>query len=87
MQLDTEDDNSWIELTTCITRVKGPYIFENKIVPQRLIYKFENNDKIYLFTEKELGKFGREIQFNNDRKNATQNFSKEIVVSQDYFSK
>ena len=85
-QLDIEDDNSWVELTPGITRVKGPSVFEPNIAPQRLTkYKFQDSDEIYLFTDQELKKFWRGIKFNNEMKDAIQTFSKELVVSQDNF--
>ena len=85
-QLDIEDDNSWVELTPGITRVKGPSVFEPNISPQRLTkYKFQDSDEIYLFTDQELKKFWRGMKFNNEMKDAIQTFSKELVVSQDNF--
>ena len=84
-QLDIEDDNSWIELTLGITRVKGPSVFQPNIAPQRLTkYKFQDSDEIYLFTDQDLKKFWRGIKF-NEMKNAIQPFSKELFVSQDNF--
>ena len=85
-RLDIEDDNSWVELTPSITRVKGPSVFEPNIAQQRLTkYKFQDSDEIYLFTDQELKKFWRGIKFNNEMKKAIQTFSKELVVSQDNF--
>ena len=41
INIDIEDENSWVELTPGITRVKGPSIFEPNIAPKRLNkYKF-----------------------------------------------
>ena len=85
-QLDTEDDNSWVELTPGITKVKGLSVFEPNIAPQRLTkYKFQDSDEIYLFTDQELKKIWRGIKFNNEMKKAIQTFSKKLVVSQDNF--
>ena len=85
-QLDIEDDNSCVELTPGITRVKGPSIFEPNIAPQRLTkYKFQDSDELYLFTDHERKKIWRGIKINNEMKDAIQTFSKELVVSQDNF--
>ena len=35
-QLDVDDDKSWIELTTQITRVTGPYLFKPKEIVQQI---------------------------------------------------
>ena len=85
-QWDIEDDNSWVELTPGITRVKGPSVFEPNIAPQRLTkHKFQDRDEIYLFTDQELKKLWRGNKFNSELKNAIQTFSKELVASQDNF--
>ena len=78
-QLDIEDNNSWVELTPGITRVKGTSVFEHNLAPQRLTkYKFQDSDEIYLYTDQEIKKFWRGIKFNNEMKNAIQTFSKEL---------
>ena len=85
-QLDIEDDNSWIELTPGLTRVKRPSVLEPNIATERLTkYKFQDNDEVYLFTDQELKKFWRGVKFNQEIKNAIQTFSKGHVVSQDNF--
>ena len=85
-QLDIQDDNCWVELTTGITRVKEFYFFESNFAPQSLTKnKFKNSEETVLITDKELKKFWREIGFNNDMKSAIHTFSKEPIILQDCF--
>ena len=86
IHLDVDDDNSWIELTPQITKVRGPAIFKPHIVIQQIakIFTASIHASIYKY-EKKMASWNS-IDFNSNMKGNLKHFTKSFFAKRESFS-
>ena len=85
-QLDVDDDNSWVELTPQITKVRGPALFKQHIVIQQIANIITASTQASIYTDKELMPFWNSITFNSNMKGVLKHFTKSLLDSRESFS-
>ena len=70
-QLDVDDDKSWIEITTQITRVTGPYLFKPKEIVQQIKHSLASSQGASIYTYAQMQKFWNMIYDNSELKRNT----------------
>ena len=85
-QLDVDDDNSWVELTPQITKVRGPALFKPHIVIQQIANVITASIYASIYTYKEMMSFWNSITFNSNMKGVLKHFTKSLIDSRESFS-
>ena len=85
-QLDVDDDNSWVELTPQITKVRGPALFKPHIVIQQIANVITASIYTSIYTYKEMMSFWNSITFNSNMKGVLKHFTKSLIDSRESFS-
>ena len=85
-QLDVDDDNSWIELTPQITKVRGPAIFKPHIVIQQIANIITASIQASIYTYKEMMAFWNSKNFNSNTKGVLKLFTKSFLGNRESFS-
>ena len=65
-QLDVDDNNSWVELTPQITKVRGAALFKPHIVIQQIANIITASIQASIYTYKEMIAFWNSINFNSN---------------------
>ena len=86
LQQDVDDDNSWVELTPQITKVKGPAFFKPHIVIQQIANIITASIQASIYTYKEMMAFWNSINFNSNMKGVLKHFTKSLLDSRESFS-
>ena len=86
LQLDVDDDNSWVELTPQITNVRGPALFKPHIVFQQIANIITASIQDSIYTYKEMMAFWNSINFNSNMKGVLKHFTKSLLNSRESFS-
>ena len=86
-QLDVDDDNSWVQLTPQITKVRGPALFKPHIVIQQIANIITASIQASTYTYKEMMAFWNSINFNSKLKRILlKHFTKSLLDSRESFS-
>ena len=85
-QLDVDDDNSWVELTPQIRKVRGPALFKPHIVIQQIANIITASIQAPIYTYKEMMAFWNSIKFNSNMKVVLKYFIKSLLDSRESFS-
>ena len=85
-ELDVDDDNSWVELTPQITKVRGPALFKPHIVIQQLANIITASIQASIYTYKEMMSFWNSITFNSNMKGVLKHFTKSLLDCRKSFS-
>ena len=85
-QLDVDDDNSWVELTPQITKVRGPALSKPRIVIQQIANIITASIQASIYTYKEMMSFCNSITFNSNMKGVLKHFTKSLLDSRESFS-
>ena len=85
-QLDVDDDNSWVELTPQITKVRGPALFKPHRVIQQIANIITASIQASIYTYKEMMAFWNSINFNSNMKGVLKHFTKSLLNSRESFS-
>ena len=67
-QLDVDNNNSWIELTPSITRVKGPDLFKPKEIKRQVKHSFAPSHDASIYTYAQMQKFWSMITDHSEMK-------------------
>ena len=86
-QLDVDDDNSWVELTPQITKVRGPALFKPHIVIQQIANVITTIIYASICTYKEMMAIWDSINFNSNMKGVLKHSTKSLLGSRESFSK
>ena len=79
-QLDVDNDNSWIELTPSITRVKGPDLFKPKEIKRQVKHSLAS-----LYAYAQMQKFWSMITDNSEMKGILQKVSQSFLNARKHF--
>ena len=85
-QLDVDDDNSWVELTPQITKVRGPALFKPHLVIQQITNVITASIQASIYTYKEMMAFWNSINFNSNMKGVLKHFAKSFLGNRESFS-
>ena len=80
-QLDVDDDNSWVELTPQITKVRGRALFKPHIVIQQIANIITASIQASIYTYKERMAFSNSINFISNMKGVLKHFTKSLLDS------
>ena len=75
-QIDVDDDNSWVELTPQITKVRGPALFKPHIVIQKIANIINASIQASISTYKQMMAFWNSINFNSNMKGVLRHFTR-----------
>ena len=84
-QLDVDDDNSAVELTPQITKVRGPALFKQHIVIQQIANIITTSIQASIYTYKEMMSFCNSITFNSNMKGVLKHFTKSLLDTENHF--
>ena len=82
-QLDVEDDNSWVELTPQITKVRRPALFKPHIVIQHIANIITASIQASIYTYKEMIACWNSINFNSNMKGVLKHFTNSLIDSRE----
>ena len=85
-QLDVDDDNSWVELTPQITKVRTPALFKPHIVIQQIANIITASIQASIYTYKEMMSCWNSENFNSNMKGVLKHFTKSMLDSRESFS-
>ena len=84
-QLDVDNDNSWIELTPSITRVKGPDLFRPKETIRQVKHSLASSHDASIYTYAQMQKFWYMITDHSEMKSILQKISQIFLNARKYF--
>ena len=84
-QLDVDNDNSWIELTPSITRVKGPDLFKPKEIKRQVKHSLASSHDASIYTYAQMQKFWSMITDHSEMKGILLKVSQTFLNARKHF--